>query len=174
MDKELFRRFHDGDEDAFAQIYDMYEERALRTAVSLTRSRDDAEDCVQEAFTRAYLFRQKYDGSYPFDRWFFRILINECRRRMARRIRREYNETAIDLMDFMPGKEDPVRDYELYDAIAALTDQQKECIILKYLSGFSEKEISKVLDLNQNTVKSRLFKARAALRKMLQEEEVGV
>ena len=115
----------------------------------------------------------KFDTSKNFKPWFYKILINECRRIMYFSTDAvTIDEKIINNKQF--SKEDfyPFQEYEgLYKAIQNLDEINRVPIILKYLQDFSEKEVSEILDLNINTVKSRLYKGRQKLKNILNNGE---
>ena len=166
MDEILVQRFKNGDQNAFKKIYDMHSQGALRLARVVTRSDSYAADAVQEAFLRAYIHRGKYDPKRPFELWFNKILVNECRRIMKKDkkqsdIRGIAQETAETLYSDVHSFE---RYESLYGALEQLPEEQRTALVLKYCLDFSEDEISDVLGLPKSTVKSRLFHARRRMR----------
>lgn len=176
MEKDVIARVKEGDKRAFEQLYNEYAEYAIRTAFAITRNNADASDAVQEAFIRVYRNIMFYDEERPFKPWFYRILVNECNRIMKRRSK----VIAIDQYlneDHSIGSQ--IDDYkferyeELYAAIQELNEINRIPIILKYLNNFSEKEIAEILDININTVKSRLFKGREKLKQALLRMKEG-
>jgi RNA polymerase sigma factor (sigma-70 family) len=176
MDRQLIDDIKDQNWPSFRKLYDIYADMALRTAVGITGDSEMARDAVQEAFIRVYRNIESFDIDRPFKPWFFRILINECNRLLRKEPRLISLSKAID-EDGMQIAAEEREDYsDLYHAIQSLKDMYRIPVVLKYLQGFSEKEIAEVLDINQNTVKSRLFKAREMLRKKLEtgERRVGI
>lgn len=155
-----------GDKESFRHFYNAYSESAVRTATAITRNREMAKDAVQETFIRVYRQIGSYNPELSFDPWFYRILTNECLRLL--------NKDA-PLSKFNPDLEnDPSLSEEsfdqlsdLYATIQSLDDAHRIPLILKYIKGFSEKEIAAILSLNQNIVKSRLFKGRKRLKEQL-------
>lgn len=156
-----------GDKKAFRQLYNAYANTAIRTASAITRNREQAKDAVQETFIRVYRQIGSYDESLPFDPWFYRILTNECLRVMKKEASHSKYVEQIELS--APYEEEHL--FDLYSLIQSLEDHQRIPIILKYIKGFSEKEIAEILSLNQNTVKSRLFKGRKRLKEQLMKED---
>lgn len=160
-----------GDQASFQQFYNAYADTAIRTASAITRNREMAKDAVQETFIRVYRQISSYNPTKPFDPWFYRILTNEC----LRLLKRESPLSKFELPDpetttsLAEGSFDHLSD--LYDVIQSLDDIHRIPLILKYIKGFSEKEIAEILGLNQNTVKSRLFKGRKNLREQLQPDD---
>lgn len=167
MQQELWvRKIQAGDQAAFRQFYEAYAGPAIRTASAITRNREMAKDAVQETFIRVYRQIGSYNQALPFDPWFYRILTNECLRLM----KKESPLSNIESVENDPSLSEESFDQltELYDVIQALDDSHRIPLILKYIKGFSEKEIAGILGLNQNTVKSRLFKGRKRLKDQLE------
>jgi len=168
MNDDILEDIRNGSRDAFKQFYDMYENYAIRTAKAITRNDEHAKDAVQEAFIRVYRNISSYNSTLPFDAWFYRILVNECYRILSK----EKKNTPIDTST-MENKEQ-LREHskenlsDLYSMIQNMADIYRIPILLKYIKGFSEKEIATILDLNQNTVKSRLFNGRNLLKTQLE------
>lgn len=171
----MIYKIKNGDRKAFEELYNKYIEQALRTAMAITKNKSHAADAVQETFIRVYNNIGTFDESKPFSPWFYKILVNECNRLLSKNSRTllisNFFESGLD-----SSKDDNYKfqEYEnLYRAIENLKDINRIPIILKYLKGFTEEEISQILDLNINTVKSRLFKGRQKLKKYLEILEGG-
>ncbi|MFJ5771202.1 RNA polymerase sigma factor [Psychrobacillus sp. NPDC093180] len=167
MHEDILKEIKKGNRDAFRHLYDEYAGYAIRTAKAITRNDELAKDAVQEAFIRVYRNISSYDSTLSFGAWFYRILVNECNRLLSK----EKKTVAIDtsLMEGNPQltehSEEGVSD--LYGIIQHLADLYRIPLLLKYIKGFSEKEIADILNLNHNTVKSRLFNGRNLLREQL-------
>ncbi|WP_186668377.1 RNA polymerase sigma factor [Sporosarcina sp. BP05] len=165
--KELIRNIQAGDKDSFRELYEVYADYAIRTASAITRNREMAKDAVQETFIRVYRQISSYNPELPFEPWFYRILTNECLRFLKK-------ESPLSKFEHSDLENDPSLAEEssdhlsdLYDTIQSLDDMHRIPIILKYVRGFTEKEIADILGLNHNTVKSRLFKGRKRLKEQL-------
>ncbi|MBO0601611.1 RNA polymerase sigma factor [Sporosarcina sp. E16_3] len=165
--KELIRNIQAGDKDSFREFYEAYADYAIRTASAITRNREIAKDAVQETFIRVYRQISSYNPELPFEPWFYRILTNECLRFLKK-------ESPLSMFELPDLENDPSLAEEsfdhlsdLYDTIQSLDDIHRIPIILKYVRGFTEKEIADILELNHNTVKSRLFKGRKRLKEQL-------
>ena len=156
-----------GDRESFRTFYDAYSESAIRTASAITQNREMAKDAVQETFIRVYRQISSYNPDLPFDPWFYRILTNEC----LRLLKKEAPLSKFELSDLnnhpFPAQESFDQFSTLYDTLQSLDDNHRIPLILKYVKGFTEKEIADILELNQNTVKSRLFKGRKRLKEQL-------
>lgn len=165
--EEMIRNIQAGDKESFRVFYEAYVDYAIRTASAITRNREMAKDAVQETFIRVYRQIGSYNSALPFDPWFYRILTNECLRYLKK-------ESPLSKFDYPDLENDPSLTEEsfdhlsdLYDMIQSLDDTHRIPLILKYVKGFTEKEIADILGLNHNTVKSRLFKGRKRLRAQL-------
>ena len=168
MDELLLKRVKDGDPTSFKQLYNRYVDKALRVATAMTRNKELAKDAVQETFIRVYRNIESYDLSKPFDPWFYKILTNECNRLLQKESKTSsFDPSELDYDS--EHVEEEVKDYsDLYQAIQELKDIYRIPIILKYIKGFSEKEIAEILELKQNTVKTRLYQGRDKLKLALE------
>ncbi|UMZ73044.1 RNA polymerase sigma factor [Natranaerofaba carboxydovora] len=172
MDKLTKQKITAGDKQAFQNLYEKHIDSALRTAMAITRNENIAKDAVQETFIRVYKNLDSFDTDKKFTPWFFKILTNECNRLLKKESKILKLNTPLDGKEFKTASA-AEEDYdELYEAIQSLKDSCRLPIILKYLQGFSEKEIAQILSLNQNTVKSRLLKGRQVLKEKLNENEL--
>lgn len=171
MEEQLICEIKEGSRGSFKKLYDFYADGALRTAAGITRDRELAKDAVQETFIRVYRNLKSFDSSRPFKPWFYRILINECSRLMKRQPRVVSLDQICDVQGYQVAEKEREDYMDLYNAIGALKDVYRVPVVLKYLHGFTEKEVAEILELNHNTVKTRLFKARDMLRKKLKAAE---
>lgn len=147
--------------EAQAMLDGMY-----RLSMSILRRREDAQDAVQQAMLRAWERRaQVREGS--FRGWLTRIVINECRNIQRARMR-------VIPMDELPDRPVPAQedDGALSMAMDALAEKLRTPLLLRYMEGFTEKEIAQALGVTLPTVKSRLHRARRALREELGDSEV--
>jgi len=164
---EWIIKIQSGDKNAFRHFYEAYADYAIRTASAITRNREMAKDAVQETFIRVYRQIESYNPNFPFDPWFYRILTNECMRLLKKES--SYSKFELPDLENAPSLVEESFDSisDLYDAIQSLDDAHRIPLILKYVKEFTEKEIAEILGLNQNTVKSRLFKGRKRLKDQL-------
>jgi RNA polymerase sigma factor (sigma-70 family) len=175
LDRELLQKIRQGDNEAFAELYNKYADYALRVAMAVTRNKASAADAVQEAFIRVYRNMHTFNLDKAFEPWFYRILINECNRLLGK------NSNVVLIDDFIENNiesssedEYNFEEYEsLYKAIESLEDNNRIPIILKYLRGFKESEIAEILGVNINTIKSRLFKGRQKLKNVIERLDSG-
>lgn len=163
QEKKWIKKIKKGDQQAFKNLYDMYGEYALRTAYAITNSKDHATDIVQEAFIKVYRNIYTFDLNKPFKPWFYKILLNESRRYMKMQNKQPITIEQEQLIDYVnesksSGSYDG--DGNVQEVLSQLDEMHRTILTLKYMNQFTEKEIATLLDLNINTVKSRLYKAR--------------
>jgi RNA polymerase sigma-70 factor (ECF subfamily) len=174
-----------GDVDAFEALVRRHQKRMLNIAYRITGSYDEACEIVQDAFVSAHKNIRNFKGNAKFATWLYAICINLSRNRLKRLRTRHYREgCSIDDPIMTPDGEvkgDPPsselsalerleeRDIQqqVQGCINALEAAFKEVLILRDIQGFSYEEISAMLKLPEGTVKSRLFRARDAMRACL-------
>jgi len=158
------------DERALTQQMHMLLEPLYRLSLSILRSQADAQDAVQQGMLRAWERRRQASDESRIRAWLTRIVVNECRNIQRKRMRvfpvaEMLNEQADGMPDGMP-------DGILKAAMDALPEKLRTPLLLHYMDGFSEKEIAGILGIPGTTVKSRLHRARKALRSELEDAEV--
>jgi RNA polymerase sigma-70 factor (ECF subfamily) len=161
--------------------------KAYRTAVLLCGNPDDAREAVQDAFLRAWRFRDSLPDGAGRDPWLYRVIVNACysklRKEVPRRVReRDRVDEHDGLCATADGPEAAAMQSELAGAVTAalhtLPDTLRVPVVLRYWVGLSEREIALAIRRRPGTVKSRLHEAR---RRLMHEpslvgfaEELGV
>jgi RNA polymerase sigma-70 factor, ECF subfamily len=141
--------------------------QSVRTAYLILGNRPDAEDAVQEAFLRAWKFRNSLAKETSVRPWLYRVVVNTCNSKLRQDIpRRERNDPDHDL-DIKP------RDADAADRFAATNDVTRALrelpvhlrvvVVLRYYAELSEREIAIAIGRKPGTVKSRLHEARRRL-----------
>jgi RNA polymerase sigma-70 factor, ECF subfamily len=165
MDVAVIERARQGDEDAFAEIYEYYSAPIHRFIYRMLGSAEQADDMTQETFIRAYQSLDRLDQDPNLSAWLYRIASNACMDTLRRRTRFTWlpmfdksdrdEEFATD--DFTPqiAEADAVRRV-LADMPAALS----MTLVLRSLEGFSCEEIAEIMNVPKGTVFSRLARAR--------------
>ncbi len=180
-DQDLVARARAGDQEAFARLVEENQNRVYSLALRLVGDREEAADLAQEAFLKAWQGLKSFQGDSSFATWIYRLTTNVCIDHLRRQKRRQGVETAVSLDDEDSGwaepadwDQDPQRKLEqsergraLARAMEQLPDHQRRALVLRELSGLSYQEIGQALDLDLGTVKSRIARARLALRKIL-------
>jgi len=148
---------------------------AFRVALGVLRNRDDAEDVAQEAFLRAYQSFSRLRDRDRFRAWLVRITWRLALDRIRAARRREARETAVMVQE-MNSPERTVEDVRtarefeqrLSRALDELPEKLRVVVLLGAIEGHDTREVGRLLDLPEGTVKSRLFHARKKLAEMLQ------
>ena len=174
-DQEIVRACLAGKSDAFAELVERYGSRVYNLALRIVGDADAASDCAQEAFIRAYRALHQYDQSLPLAPWLLRIATNASLNYVQRW---HAHETPVE--EF-PERAEPeetspealavVREElaEVLDAMAALPPRYRAALTLRHLHELSYQEVADALGLPIGTVKTHLFRARAALLKELEQ-----
>lgn len=172
-ERKLIKKIKNGNQKAFKQLYDAYASYALRTAYGITKNNNHAADIVQETFIKVYRNIHQFEQAKSFKPWFYQILLNESRRYMKKQNKQAIAVESEQLMDYINVNEPQNKQEhdELPYALEQMSDMHRTVLVLKYLNDFTEKEIAIILDLNVNTVKSRLYKARQGLKSILGGED---
>ena len=176
-EKVLLQRAKKGEMAAFESLVTAYERRVYSLALRSTVSEADAADIAQEVFLRAYRSLDTFRGESGFSTWLYRITVNLCVD-LARK-----NNPAGSLDDEQALEAPETRGAyqpetalanselrrELDAALSLVSEEHRKIVILRDVAGMSYADIAAALELEEGTVKSRLARARAALRKILIE-----
>lgn len=164
------KRAKRGDKNAFCNLIRINKISMYRVAKSILSKEEDVEDAVSEAILKAYKNIKSLKDESFFKTWLIRIVINESNtlyKKRSREISVE-NEHFINLQ-----VNDKYKDLTLYNAINSLDEDLRTTTILFYFEDMKYKDIAKVLDIKEGTVKSRLSRAKEKLYNILKEELHG-
>ena len=173
-DRSLVRRAQAGDKEAFELLVRRHQHRVFAVAGGILRRREDVEDVAQQVFVKAYFSLKRFDQRAAFSTWLYKITVNECwdllRKKKVRPLLYESDLSEEQAQQFGAAEK---QQSSLPDASEQLEAQQqvelllegldardRMMLILKEVEGFAIEEIAEILDLNANTVKVRLFRAR--------------
>jgi RNA polymerase sigma-70 factor, ECF subfamily len=173
-DRELVRRAQREDKEAFEELIRRHQHRVFAVAGGILKRREDVEDIAQQVFVKAYFSLKRFDQRAAFTTWLYKITVNECwdllRKRKVRPLVYEADlseEQAKQVVSSAEGGKDEPDISDRLEArqrverlLGGLDERDRLMLILKEVEGFSIEEIAEVLDLNANTVKVRLFRAR--------------
>ena len=172
-DRELVRLAKSDDKEAFELLVRRHQSRVFAVAGGILRNKEDVEDVAQQVFVKAYFSLKRFDQRAAFSTWLYKITVNECwdvlRKRKVRPLlyesdlseeqAHEYNgfsekATVPDVSDRLEARE------RVEKLLVDLDERDRLMLILKEVQGFSVEEIAEILEINGNTVKVRLFRAR--------------
>jgi len=175
-DASLIAATRAGDTAAFGRLVALYQDRLFNSLVRVLGSAEDAADIVQDAFVQAYTKLDSFRGSSSFYTWLYRIAFNLA----MSHARRGHKTASLDgrkslsgdePMDGAPTAEAGVLEQEraelVHAALAELTLDYRQILVLREIDGCRYDEIAEILDLPVGTVRSRLFRARLQMRDLL-------
>ncbi len=175
LSKDLIVRAGNGEEAAFEEIYKISSVFVYNTALRITGNIHDAQEVTQDVFIKAYKNLKSFAFRSSLKTWLYRITVNtaiNAYNRTARDTnrRQDYDET-IDTVSSPENIRESVMEKEeageqkkqVQELLAVLNPGQRACVVLRELQGLRYQEIAGVLNININTVRSRLKRAREAM-----------
>ncbi|MFE8698750.1 RNA polymerase sigma factor SigW [Cytobacillus sp. FJAT-53684] len=179
--KKRIKQVLKGDQDAYAEVVEIYGEKVFHICFRMLGNRHEAEDIAQEAFLRAYVNIHSFNINLKFSSWLYRIATNLCIDRIRKKKPDYYLDAEVAGTDGLTMysqiaadtrlPEDDVESLELQETIqreiSRLPEKYRTVIVLKYIEELSLNEISKILDLPLGTVKTRIHRGREALKNQL-------
>lgn len=183
-DQILIERAQNGDRSALNELVTAYEERAYKYAYRLTRNPDLAADVVADAFVRINSALKNFRGQSAFGTWLYRIVTN-CYLDRKKRDKEARNVSLDQTLTVGSGEverqweydgdgpaeiaERNARETAMQDALSQMPDYQQAMLVMYHVEALSYEDIAETLDLPIGTVKSRLNRARVALRDILSQ-----
>ena len=182
----LIRRAQKGDQDAFAQLVENYDQNVLRIAYNLLRSEEEAKDVHQETFLRIFKNLDSFRFDCGFHTWLYRIVTNVCldhlRKRKVRKEEPAVRETAggtVDLFDQIAearAASNPERNLinqqlqsQIRKTLAALTPRERIVFEMRHFEGMRLRQIGEMLGTTEEAAKNCLFRATQKMRIALGE-----
>lgn len=179
---DLIKRCKKGDREAFNELFSQYQSKVINIAYGMLSDCDDANDAAQEVFIRVYKSIDSFKGHSSLSTWIYRITSNVCNDILRKRMRTAPSVSISAVFDDdkemdLPDNSLLPEDYAEYNeahravrkAMSELSDEYREIITLYDVHDLSYEKISAVLKCPVGTVKSRLNRARTALKKKLSE-----
>jgi RNA polymerase sigma-70 factor, ECF subfamily len=169
-EQDLIRRAKAGDSKALHELTDLHAQHLFGVAYHLTGRVPDAEDLVQETLMAAIGALRRFDGRAKFSTWLIGILIRQAA--LARRKKRR-PEVPAEQEVRATASEKADRRMDVAAALATLSEEHREVVVLREFEAMSYDEIAAVLGVPRGTVESRLHRARQELRTVLQDYQEG-
>jgi RNA polymerase sigma-70 factor (ECF subfamily) len=171
-DPILVTRARDGDAQALAALIERHQPKVERLTRHILRDPDDASDAAQEALAKVCVRLGQYRGGAQFSTWLHRLVVNTCLDAAERRKARTHEPLA----EHLQSEDDPVREAgnaelrrELCDALAGVSPQQAQVVLLKDALGYSFEEISAAAGMPVGTAKCHAHRGRARLSERLED-----
>src|SRR5262244_2934868 len=173
-----------GDEDAFAELVSRYRNSITSYIYRMTNDYDGAVDLAQETFVRVFRAADRYQTTYAFSTYIYRIATNLAISELRKRKRRRLvsltgffqSQEGGEAREFQPSDGQPLQDVVMVDAerraavqraIGTLPEKYRAPLVLRDVEGRSYDEIAKILETSEGTVKSRISRARGFLREKM-------
>ena len=169
----LISRARGGDREAFGELVEQYRDNVYRLAYRMCGNAYDADEAAQEAFVAAWRALPNFRGDAKFSTWLYRLTTNAAIDVMRREKRHQTvgDGEMIDLADDADSPQETVERTEQQEAVqkalATLSEEYREVLLLRYMEELDYAEIAEVLQLPSGTVKSRINRAKAALKTAL-------
>lgn len=179
-EKSVILRAQNGDSESFVLLVEKYKNAVFTVCYSLLKDYHDANDAAQETFIKAYKNVKRFNFDSSFQTYITRIAINTCKDEFRKKARQNENisiDSDENLCEIKDSSDTPEAAFEKKErrekvrrAIGDLPQKYREVIVLRDLNGISYDEIAKILKTSTGTVKSRINRARNALKEILQKD----
>jgi len=181
---ELVHSAQNGNGEAFARLVELHQKRVFRVAYSILRSWEDAEDAVQDIFIKVYEHLRGFQGKSSFATWITRIAVNESLMQVRSRkrskavsldepVQQGEREVTFDVADLGLNPEEMANTGELRAILSKALDELRPALrlvfVLRDMEGLSTEETAEAVGIRVPAVKTRLLRARLALRNKLQK-----
>ena len=171
MSESLVKKSIKGNKEAFCQLYGLYKDRLYRYALYKLGSPEEAEDAVSECVLQTWKGIPNLRDPGSFGSWIFRILSVCCSKRISQMIdEREYTGLRHEI-GYTDQSGDNHKAIELAEALAILTDEEREIVLLSVVAGLTSNEIAKHTLLTPGAVRSKLSRSLAKMREFLTQGE---
>ncbi|MDV6030201.1 MAG: sigma-70 family RNA polymerase sigma factor [Phycisphaera sp. RhM] len=183
-DDALIDEARQGSELAFRRLVECNQDKLFAAMIRLLGCREDAEEAVQEAFTRAFLRIEDFNRQSKFSTWLYRIAFNtaisEARKKRPKvSLDQQFADTGSETIDEDARPVDALmlRDEQIrvvHQALDALSEEHRAILVLRELDDLAYREISDILGISVGTVRSRLNRARGRLREVIEAIQANV
>lgn len=182
-DAELVELMKGGDKAAFTVLLERYSEKAHNLALRITRSKEDAEEILQDVFLTVFNKINLFEGKSAFSSWLYRITVNTAFMKLRKRkqqacqslddvhetVKETWIGTGSDSCDIGYISTRHELRSALEEAIERLPEEYKAIFVLRDVDGLSNQEVGEILNLSVAAVKSRLHRSRLMLRRKLKK-----
>jgi RNA polymerase sigma factor (sigma-70 family) len=176
-DQHYIRMAREGDTNAFAVLVDRYKDMVFTLSLKMLKDREEAEEVSQDTFVKVYQSVSKFNGESKFSTWIYKVAFNTCLDRLKKNKRLqpvavldEFTEReAISLMNVLDSIEERERKQVIQDCLNGLPGEDSFLLTLYYFEEQSLEEIAKIIGINPNNVKIRLYRSRKKLAALLKD-----
>ena len=176
-DQKLIESIKNGDTKAYTQLVNRYKDLVFTLALRMLKHREEAEEVAQDTFIKIFKSLDKFKGDSKFSTWIYKVTYNTCLDRIKKN-KKHLNDVAID--EFTFNKLDAIdnaldnlikeeKHTLIKNCINKLPEDSSALLTLFYYEELSLDEISKIINIEANTVKVKLFRARKKLAVILEQ-----
>ena len=176
-DQYLIEAILNGDTKAYTQLVRRYKDLVFTLAIRMLKHREEAEEVAQDTFIKVFKSLDKFKGDSKFSTWIYKVTYNTCLDRIKKN-KKHYNDVAID--EFTFNKLDTIdnaldnmineeKNVLIKNCINKMPEDSSALLTLFYFEELSLEEISKIINIEANTVKVKLFRARKKLAVILEK-----
>ncbi|MEC7679183.1 MAG: sigma-70 family RNA polymerase sigma factor [Planctomycetota bacterium] len=166
-----------GDHAAFTTLVELNQDRLFASMLQVTGSPEEAEEVVQDAFIRAFIKLNTFQGNSQFFTWLYRIAFNSAlsrRRRYRSKVSLDQlrDHAGTEIVGEQPSVDEPLLQGEriaiVQQALQELSEDHRAILVLREMEGFSYEQIAEIAGISIGTVRSRLSRARAHLKNIIE------
>jgi len=185
-EKKLVELSANGNVEAFETLVQAHQKRVYNIALRMAKDPEDALELSQDALVRAFTAIKKFRGESSFSTWLYRITMNVCTDFLRKRNKAvvvsleqgaagDENSNAVQLPEKSPGPDELAEKKQLKEMVKQAMDllsvEHRQVLILRDLMDLTYKDIANTLNVNEGTIKSRINRARDALKQVIIERE---
>lgn len=185
-EKNLIELSAKGNVEAFETLVQAHQKRVYNIALRMTKDPDDAQELSQDALVRAFVAIKKFRGESSFSTWLYRITMNVCTDFLRKRNKAvvvsleqgaagNENYNPVQLPEKSPGPDELTEKKQLKEMVKKAMDllsvEHRQVLILRDLMDLTYKDIANTLNVNEGTIKSRINRARDALKHIIIDRE---
>lgn len=176
-EQHIINQIIEGDTKAFAELVNRYKDLVFTLAIRMLKHREEAEEASQDIFIKVYKSLAKFKGDSKFSTWIYKVAYNACLDRIKMNKRR-FNEVAIDefterhiktIDNALDRMEKDEQQKSIQECLQLLPSEDSFLLTLYYFEDLSLEEMSKVVGIEPNTIKVRLFRIRKKLASILKQ-----
>lgn len=170
--KQIVKKAMRGDSDAFAELIETYKVDLYKTAYAILNNNEDAADAIQNTILICFEKIQDLREAKYFKTWMTRILINECKQIIREHEKRCLLEDYQEVSYTKESEDISIEQVEFRELLRYLDEKYRVVVVLYYAQNYRVREIAKLLEISENTVKTRLKRAREQLAKEYEIVEI--
>ncbi len=176
-DSKLIQDILAGNNNAFRELIEKYQDRVFRTAMGFVHSKEDAEDITQEVFINVFQSLHKFKGDSEFSTWIYRITVNNSLNFINRNKKNWFLQSIDEIFNKSDDNNTPLEDLEMKErderikkAIDSLPESQRTAFVLSKYEELSQREIAQIMKRTEGAIEQLLQRAKNNLQKKLEQD----